>query len=182
MHPNCLKMLSPPDAGGDMASIFPSGSALITDFHIGQLMLVYLNGASVFDITCFLLTAVFFVFCGSTISSFWFSLIDTIVSSLCPASLLNDGAPQLCPQASLLPYILPLNASNHVFNFHLCGKNSFICLASPEYSAGSIKQWPTHIRDLINICWMCEHLSILHVISISSFHSASLFLLSYRCT
>lgn len=117
MHPNSLKMLSPPAAGGDMASSFPSGSALIGDLHIGQLMLVYLNGASVFDITCFLLRAVFFVFCSSTTSPFWFTLIDPFVFSLCPASLLNDGAPQLCPQASLLTYILPLHASNHVFNF-----------------------------------------------------------------
>lgn len=95
MHPNSVKMLSPPDAGGplNMAAIFPFESVLISDLHIGQLILVYLNGVSVFDITCFLLTAVFFVFSGSTTSLFWFSLIDAFVSSLCRASLLKDGAP-----------------------------------------------------------------------------------------
>lgn len=177
MHPNSLNMLSPPVGGGDMDSSFPSGSALIGDLHMGQWMPVYLNGASMFDITCFLLIAVFFVFCGSTTSPFSFTLFDPFVCSLCPASLLNVGAPQLCPRASLLTYILPLNASNHVFKFHLNGENSFVCLACPEHSAGSIKLWPAHSRDLVNTCWMCEHSSILHVISISSFYPALLFLL-----
>ena len=157
---------------GELSMWLPSSQAiepaLISDFHVGQLMLIYLNGASEFAY-CLLAPSSSFL-CSLRLTFFTLALFDR-----CPHfQSVSHLTLQLSPQASLLTCIPPLNASNHVFNFCLHGENSFTCIASPEHSAGSIKlpngQWLAPSRDLMNICWMCEHPSILHVIFISSFH------------
>lgn len=107
--------------------------------------------------------------------SFGFSLTKAIVSQSASwafplVSPLNRDALQLCPQAFLLTYILPLNAPTMSSMFFYMVKIPPPLLL--DHSAGSFTlldgQWIASRRGLINVCQMCEHLSILHAMSLSN--------------